>query len=108
MSNLIGLLTAVKGTAIAMTVTGVLTDSETTQIECAYTVNGELKRFIANEDAFIGFGDTLAYNSGAFVDAYFSDVTGDDEDDEDDYDESDDEPDDEEDEDTADHTALKN
>lgn len=100
MSNFVGLLTAVKNTAIPMTVIAVYEDG--TQIETSYIVNGELKRFTADADSFIGFGDTLVYSDGAFVDAYFANVS-DDDDDEDDEDDDEDE-----DREPGDHDDLKN
>lgn len=114
MSNLIGLLTAVRGTAVPMTVTGVFSEGEGTRVECVYTAKGELKHFSALEEAFIGFGDTLTFMDGSFIEAYFTAVTDDDDDDDDDEDdelEDEDEDDDDEDEDVrkpADHDALKN
>jgi len=114
MSNLIGLLTAVRGTAVPMTVTGVFSEGEGTRVECVYNAKGELKHFSALEEAFIGFGDTLTFMDGSFIEAYFTAVTDDDDDEdeeEEDEDEDEDEDDDDEDEDVrkpADHDALKN
>lgn len=110
MSNLIGLLTAVRGTAVPMTVTGVFSEGEGTRVECVYNAKGELKHFSALEEAFIGFGDTLTFMDGSFIEAYFTAVTDDDEDEDEEEDEDEDE-DDDEDEDVrkpADHDALKN
>lgn len=94
MEHLIGLLTAVKNTAIPMTVVSAYDDVGNTHVECTYVVNGKLEHFGAHENAFIGFGDTLTFTDGSFVEAYFAaggvDVEDDDEDDEDDEDETDD------------------
>lgn len=89
MSYLIGLTTAVKNTSIAMTVSNVFAEGEDTVIECVYTVNGELRKFSANEETFIGFGDELLYRDGAFVEAYNTLSESDDEDDEEEEEEED-------------------
>ena len=101
MSRLHGLLTALKNTAIPMTVIG---EYEEDQIEVVYTENGKVQRLVAPSDAFVGFGDSLIFTNGAFVDAYISDESDDDEDD----DEDEDDDDEEDDKVPADHDALKN
>lgn len=107
MSNLIGLLTAVRGTSVALTVVGVYTEGDMTSYDCIYVVNGEIKRTNVAENALIGFGDTLTYSEGAFVDAYFANLS-DDDDDEDDDDEDEEEEEDDEDREPGDHDELKN
>lgn len=110
MSDIIGMFTAVKGTAIAMTVSRVFTEGDEDLIECAYAVNGEMRHFSASESSFIGFGDELLFRDGAFVEAYSTALIGDD--DEEDEDEEDEDEDDEDDEENdtkpADHKDLHN
>ena len=111
----IGFLTAVRNTAVALTVTRVYeeTDGETL-VECSYMLNGELKHFSGPEDVFVGFGDELIYRDGAFVDAYESNPDlseGDDDEDEPDEDEEEDDTDEDEpddDEPDADHEDVRN
>lgn len=76
---MLGKLTALRNTAIALTVTNVFygedENGETSQeivhsIEASYVVNGEIKFVVAKLDSLIGFGDYLTYADGAFFEAY--------------------------------------
>lgn len=68
----IGALTALINGNIAMTVTSVNeSDSEDgktgTIVECVYYTGSTLKNFYADVSAFVGFGDALCFECGAFT-----------------------------------------
>jgi hypothetical protein len=86
---LIGSLTALKNTAIAMTVTDVYEytpaegsdDEETTTITAMYFAGDILQTVQLDADQFIGFGDYLIFENGHFTDAAFHETDDDDDDD---------------------------
>jgi hypothetical protein len=67
----VGALTAIRNGNVAMTVTK-LVDNEGCPliVECTYFVGNALKTFYAETEAFIGFGENLAFSGGAFIYAF--------------------------------------
>lgn len=94
-----GLLTALKNTAIAMTVTDAYDSKpeegsdelETTTVTAIYVANGVVQTVQLDADHFVGFGDYLIFEDGVFTEAGVHPT--DDEDDEEEEEEDEDEPD---------------
>jgi hypothetical protein len=87
---LVGLTTALRNSAIAMTVIDAYDytppegsdDEETTTVTAIYFANGVLQTVQLDSEQFIGFGDFLIYEDGQFTEAgSHDDETGDDDDD---------------------------
>lgn len=70
----VGALTAVRNGNVPMTVTK-LVDNEGCPliVECTYFVGNALKTFYAEIEAFVGFGENLAFSGGAFIYAFDDD-----------------------------------
>lgn len=74
---LIGLVTALKNTAIAMTVTDAYDhvpakdsdELETTTVTAIYVANGVVQTVQLDADHFVGFGDYLIFEDGVFTEA---------------------------------------
>ena len=72
---LIGKLTAVENTAIAMTVTDAFDytpkdgsdEEETTTVTAIYIANGAVQSVQLDSNHFVGFGDYLIYENGVFT-----------------------------------------
>lgn len=88
----VGLLTAVKNTAIAMTVSDAFEtevpegsgEESVTVVTAFYFANGVMQTLQLDEEHFIGFGDYLIYEDGAFTEVGFheEEEDGDDEEEE--------------------------
>lgn len=69
----VGALTAYNNSPVAMTVSDVIRNEETgeiTSVACQYFVGSILQHAYGSLDAFIGFGDSLIFEGGAFHEAF--------------------------------------
>nr|DAF93654.1 MAG TPA: hypothetical protein [Myoviridae sp. ctshb19] len=69
----VGALTAYNNSPVAMTVSDVIRSEETgeiTSVACQYFVGAILQHAYGSLDAFIGFGDSLIFEGGAFHEAF--------------------------------------
>lgn len=69
----VGALTAIHNSPVAMTVNEVITNEISGDIEyvqCVYFSGNKLNHHTGKPDSFIGFGEELAFSSGAFQYAF--------------------------------------
>lgn len=69
----VGALTAIHNSPVAMTVNELLTNETSGELEyvqCVYFSGNKLNHHTGKPDSFIGFGEELAFSSGAFQYAF--------------------------------------